>query len=39
MIRCPVEDVDETALVNKDFLDDTVFQLNCDDHGVILLVI
>jgi len=39
MIRCPVEDVDGTALVNEDFLNDIIFQLNRDDHGVILLVI
>jgi len=26
-------------LVNEDFLDGIVFQLNHDDHGVILLVI
>ena len=30
LIRCRVEDVDRTALVNEDFLDDIIFQLNRD---------
>ena len=33
------EDVNEAALVDKDFLDCVVFDFNNDDHGVVLLVI
>ena len=36
---CPIEDVNRTALVNEEFLDDVVFYLDDDDHRVILLVI
>jgi len=39
LVCCPIEDVDGTALVNEDFLDDVVFYLDGDDHRVILLVI
>ena len=39
MICGPVEDVDRAALVNKDFLDCVLFDLNSDDHGVVLLVV
>jgi len=39
LVCCPIEDVDETALVNEDFLDGIIFYLNGDDHMVILLVI
>ena len=39
LVCCPIKDVDGTALVNEDFLDDIVFYLNGDDHRVILLVI
>jgi len=34
-----VEDVNRASLVNKDFLDCVVFDLNNDDHGVVLLVV
>jgi len=34
-----VEDLDRAALVNKDFLNDVVFDFNNDDHGVVLLVV
>ena len=33
-----VEDVNEAALINKDFLNGVVFDFNSDDHGVILLM-
>jgi len=39
LICGPVEDVDKAALVNKDFLNDIVFDFNNDDHGVVLLVV
>jgi len=39
LICGPVEDVNRAALVNKDFLDCVVFDLNSDDHGVVLLVV
>jgi len=34
-----VEDVNEAALINKDFLNGVVFDFNSDDHGVILLMV
>jgi len=34
-----VEDVNRIALVNKVFLDCVVFDLNSDDHRVVLLVV
>ena len=39
MICGLVEDVNRASLVNKDFLDCVVFDLNNDDHGVVLLVV
>ena len=39
MICGPVEDVNRSALINKDFLDCIVFDLNSDDHGVVLSVV
>jgi len=39
LICGPVEDVNRAALVNKDFLDYVAFDLNSDDHGVVLLVV
>jgi len=39
LICYPGEDVNEAALVDKDFLDCVVFYFNNDDHGVVLLVI
>jgi len=39
LICGPIEDVNRAALLNKDFLDCVVFDLNSDDHGVVLLVV
>ena len=39
LVGGPVEDVNGAALVNKDFVNDVVFDFNRDDHGVILLVV
>jgi len=39
LVGGPVEDVNGAALINKDFLDDIVFDFNTDDHGVILLMV
>ena len=34
-----VKDINRVALINKDFLNSVVFDFNCDDHGVILLMV
>ena len=39
MVCCPVEDVDKTALVDKNFFDCVVFYFNSDDHRIVLLVV
>jgi len=39
MVCCPVEDVDETALVDEDFFNCVVFYFNSIDHRVVLLVV
>jgi len=39
LVGGPVEDVNRTALINKDFLNGVVFDFNSDDHGVILLMV
>jgi len=39
LIRCPVKDVDGTALVDEDFFDYVIFYFNSDDHRVDLLVV
>ena len=39
LICYPGEDVNEAALVDKNFIDCVVFYFNSDDHGVVLLVI
>ena len=39
LVCCPVEDVDETVLVDEDFFNCVVFYFNSDDHRVVLLVV
>jgi len=39
LIGGPIEDVNGAALIDKDFLNDVVFDFNSDDHGVILLMV
>jgi len=39
VVCSPIEDVDGTALVDKDFFYCIIFYFNSDDHWVILLVI
>ena len=39
LVGGPVEDINRTALINKDFLDSIIFDFNSDDHGVVLLVV
>jgi len=39
LVGGPVKDVNEVALVDKDFLNGVVFDFNSDDHGVILLMV
>jgi len=34
-----VEDINEAALINEDFLNSVVFDFNSDNHGVILLMV
>ena len=35
----PVENINEAALVDKDFLNGVVLDFNGDDHGVILMMV
>jgi len=39
LVGGPVKDVNGAALVDKDILNDVVFDFNSDDHGVILLMV
>jgi len=39
LVSGPVEDINRAALINKDFLNNVIFDFNSDDHGVILLVV
>ena len=39
MVGGPVKDVNGAALIYQDFLNGVIFDFNCDDHGVILLVV
>jgi len=39
LVGGPIEDINEAALINKDFLNNIVFNFNGDNHGVILLMV
>ena len=39
LVGGPVQDVNGAALINKDLLNDIVFDFHSDDHGVILLMV
>jgi len=39
LVGGPVEDINGAALINKDFLNNVVFDFNSDNHGVILLMV
>ena len=39
MVGGPVEDVDGAALIDQYLFNGIVFDFDCDDHGVVLLVV